>query len=50
MINTLKTKKMYGSFPKQINFQNSEYEVLAQVGPKNAWSQNFGILAFEGGL
>jgi hypothetical protein len=45
--NPLKTKKIYGSYPKKIIYRNSEYEVH-QVGPKNTESQNLSFLAIEG--
>jgi hypothetical protein len=45
--NALKTKKLYGSYPKKIIYRNSEYEVH-QVGPKNTESQNLSFLAFDG--
>jgi hypothetical protein len=45
--NALKTKNVYGSYPKKIIYRNSEYEVH-QVGPKNTESQNSSFLAFEG--
>jgi hypothetical protein len=44
MKNALKTKNLYGSYPKKKNSQNEVH----QVGPKNAGSQNLSFLAFEG--
>jgi hypothetical protein len=35
---------LYGRYPKDSKFQNSEYEVH-QVGPKDYGSQNFSFLA-----
>jgi hypothetical protein len=46
-LNALKTKILYGSYPKKIIYPNSEYEVH-QVGPKNTKSQHLSFLAFEG--
>jgi hypothetical protein len=45
--NALKTKHLYGSYPKRLIYQNSEYEVH-QVGSENTESQNLSFLAFEG--
>jgi hypothetical protein len=43
----LKTKNLYCSYPKNIFYQNSEYE-LHQAGLKDFRSQNSRIVAFEG--
>jgi hypothetical protein len=40
-------RNLYGRYPKDSKFQNSEYEVH-QVGPKDYRSQNFSFLAFIG--
>jgi hypothetical protein len=40
-------RNLYGRYPKDSKFQNSEYEVH-QVGPKDYGSQNFTFLAFIG--
>jgi hypothetical protein len=41
-----KTAKTSGGYLKELEFQNSEYE-LHQVGPKNSGSQNFSFLALK---
>jgi hypothetical protein len=41
------SRNLYGRYPKDSKFQNSEYEVH-QVGPKYYGSQNFSFLAFIG--
>ena len=39
------SQNLYGRYPQDSKFQNSEYEVH-QVGPKDSGSQNFSFLAF----
>jgi hypothetical protein len=43
MINAMKTKNLYGSYPKKIIYQNSDYKVH-QVSPRDFGSQNFSSL------
>jgi hypothetical protein len=38
---------LYGKYPKDVKFQNSEYRGH-RVGPKDSESQNFNFLAFTG--
>jgi hypothetical protein len=44
---TFFVRNLYGRYPKDVKFQNSEYEVH-QVSLKYSGSQNFSFLAFKG--
>jgi hypothetical protein len=45
--NSFPSRNLYGRYPKDSKFQNSEYEVH-QVDPKDYGSQSFSFLAFMG--
>jgi hypothetical protein len=45
-LNSKTAKTLLGGYLKELEFQNSEYEVH-QVGPKDSGSQNFSLLALN---
>jgi hypothetical protein len=47
-LNSKTAKPLLGGYHKELEFQNSEYEVH-QVGPKDFESQNFSFLALKTG-